>query len=332
MTQLRSIKLNQVRNHKGEIFNNFELTYSIFGNPDNGNPWILIFHALTGNSEVGGENGWWKDVVGAGRGVDTNRFNVICFDIPGNGFGGERFTFSDYDRFQTADIAVIIKEALDQLRITYIEAAIGASVGGMIGYQLIYHYPTLVKKFIPLGSHYKTSDFVFGHCLIQDKILESGSRSIGECRGLAMLFYRGHQSLEEKFESRSQSGVREIESYLDYQGEKLERRFSYNSYRVVNYLLKTHNCIKDDQTIVNFIDRLESSIHHIAIDTDILFPSDESYRFYRFLLSRGKDTKFYNLRSSHGHDGFFVETEQLNRIFCEILIGKKVKKNKAILV
>ena len=97
---------------------NIELSFQVFGQPIGSAPIILVNHALTGNSNVAGENGWWNSLIGNQKTIDTTLFTVIAFNIPGNGFDGERYNLIDnYKDFTAADIAQIFWEGLFQLHV-----------------------------------------------------------------------------------------------------------------------------------------------------------------------------------------------------------------------
>lgn len=79
------------------------LSYQVFGQPLHSAPIVLVNHALTGNSNVAGEQGWWKTLIGKGKPIDTDKFTILCFNIPGNGY--DDFFIDNYKDFTTRDIA-----------------------------------------------------------------------------------------------------------------------------------------------------------------------------------------------------------------------------------
>ena len=111
-TPLQHITLKDQKLVSGKILD-IKLSYEIFGPDLHSAPIILVNHALTGNSNVTGENGWWNSLIGENKIIDTNKYAVVCFNIPGNGFDGA--LIDDYQDFKTKDIANIFLEGLMNL-------------------------------------------------------------------------------------------------------------------------------------------------------------------------------------------------------------------------
>jgi aspartokinase/homoserine dehydrogenase 1 len=99
------------------------LSYQVFGKELGTAPIILINHALTGNSEVAGKEGWWQDIVGEEKVIDTKVYTILSFNVPGNGFDG--FLIENYKDFIARDIANIFLEGLQYLKISQLFALIG---------------------------------------------------------------------------------------------------------------------------------------------------------------------------------------------------------------
>ncbi len=123
-TELNYINLSYQTNSQKEY--HIPLSYELFGKELFTAPIILINHALTGNSTVSGEKGWWKQLVGENQIVDTNRYTVLSFNIPGNGY--DHFLIEDYEDFTPSDIANLFLKGLEALEIKNIYAIIGGSL------------------------------------------------------------------------------------------------------------------------------------------------------------------------------------------------------------
>ena len=94
MSQLNFIHLPEVTLVNG-IKIPINLSCQVFGDLQSENPVVLVIHALTGNSNVSGANGWWNDLIGPKKIIDTNRFTVLAFNIPGNGYDGKEENLID---------------------------------------------------------------------------------------------------------------------------------------------------------------------------------------------------------------------------------------------
>ena len=101
--QLKHIIVNNFTTESGVQFNDIQLSYQLFGQELGAAPIVLVNHALTGNSDVAGENGWWKDIIGTKKTIDTNNYTILAFNIPGNGFDG--FVIENYKSFIARDVA-----------------------------------------------------------------------------------------------------------------------------------------------------------------------------------------------------------------------------------
>ena len=88
MSQLKQIKINDFKLEKGVSCEEIVLSYQVFGKALHSAPIVLVNHALTGNSHVAGADGWWNDLVGEGKTIDTQKYTVLAFNIPGNGYDG----------------------------------------------------------------------------------------------------------------------------------------------------------------------------------------------------------------------------------------------------
>ena len=95
--QLQHIKIKNFTTELGASVLELNLSYQVFGKELGTAPIILINHALTGNSEVAGKEGWWQDIVGEEKVIDTAVYTILSFNVPGNGFDG--FLIENYKDF-----------------------------------------------------------------------------------------------------------------------------------------------------------------------------------------------------------------------------------------
>ncbi|OWK99574.1 homoserine acetyltransferase [Kaistella haifensis DSM 19056] len=298
---------------QSEIILDLNLSYQFFGAELFSAPIILINHALTGNSNVSGENGWWKTLVGDQKIVDTTRFTVLCFNIPGNGFDGH--FIHNYENFTTKDIAKIFLEGLSALKITTLYAMIGGSLGGAIGWEMLAIKKDLAERFIPIACDFKTSDWLYSQCLVQQFLLNTNEQPLEKARMHAMLCYRTPESLNLRFKNEwdETHQIRKSHDWLNFHGKSLAQRFTLKAYRLMNQLLMTINA--DAEQLKN----IKAELHLVSVDSDLFFPASEMKKCFEVLHKTKASTFYHEIKSIHGHDAFLMEYEQLNKILEKIL-------------
>jgi homoserine O-acetyltransferase len=298
------------------------LFYQVFGQPLGSAPVVVVNHSLTGNSNVTGENGWWNGVVGADKAIDTDYFTVIAFNIPGNGFDDNYENLIDnYRDYSVRDIARIFWEGLFFLNVKNVYAVIGASLGGTIAWEMAALQPEKIENLIPIASDWKATDWVIANVLIQDKILNHSDDPIVDARLHATLLYRTPEYVNQRFRTGKldEVSVLQIENWLLDHGFKLKNRFRLAAYKLMNHLLKTIDITRNRPDFLTLINKIESNIHLVTIDTDYLFVAAETRKTYREISNR-KENVFYNqIQSIHGHDAYLVEFSQLTAILKPIL-------------
>lgn len=292
---------------------NISLSYQLFGKDLFTAPVILINHALTGNSNVSGEKGWWKQLVGENQIVDTDQYTVLCFNIPGNGY--DNFLIEDYEDFTPSDIAAIFLKGLEALQIKKLYAIIGGSLGGGIAWEMLAQQPDLAEIFIPIACDYRTHDWLHSQCLVQKFLLNDKEEPLQKARIHAMLCYRTPQSLNDRFQNQYNQEKQRLESedWLIYHGNALNERFSLKAYRLMNHLLMKINVAEEA------LENIQARMHMISVDTDLFFPASEIRMCFESLKKKNKDVSYHEIQSIHGHDAFLMEYQQLNNIIKNIL-------------
>jgi len=289
------------------------LSYQLFGKELFSAPIILVNHALTGNSNVAGEKGWWKQLIGENQVIDTNKYTVLCFNIPGNGY--DDFFIDEYSDFTPSDIANIFLKGLESLNIKNLYALIGGSLGGGIGWEMLSKKPDLAEIFIPIACDSKTHDWLHAQCLVQKFLLNGNDEPLQKARIHAMLCYRTPQSLNDRFQNKFNPEKQQLESqdWLTYHGNSLAERFSLKSYQLMNHLLMNIN------TNENMLEKIQARMHMISVDTDLFFPASEIRQCFERLKENKEDVFYHEIKSVHGHDAFLMEYSQLNNIINNIL-------------
>ena len=311
MSQLANIAFEQYTTLSGEQMD-LQLSYKLFGLPLGSAPVVLVNHSLTGDADVAGENGWWSELIGDGKVIDTHQYTILAFNFPGNGVDNN--LIDNYEHLVLRDIAYIFKAALDELGIDKLFAAIGGSIGGALVWEMGASFPELIENLIPVACDWKTSSWVLANTLLQDRILHSSKNPLQDARIHAMMCYRSPESFKERFgrSIHEEKEIFNIDSWLLYHGEKLNNRFQLQSYKLMNHLLRTIDITEERGTFEEVASQIKGSIHLISIDTDLFFTDAENRETYSRLIERKVNLHYHTISSVHGHDAFLIEYDQLN--------------------
>ena len=319
--KLKHITLQNFTTENGAFYGVINLSYQVFGLPINTAPIVLVNHALTGNSQVVGEKGWWNDLIGDNKTIDTTFYTVLAFNIPGNGYDDNFDTlFLNYKDFSVKDFSVLFWEGLKVLEIESLFAVIGGSLGGGIAWEMAALEPAKIDNLIPIATDWKATDWVIANVLVQDQILNNSQNPIADARLHAMLLYRTPQSLKLKF-NRKEAEIAnsfQIENWLNHHGKKLQNRFHLASYKLMNHLLKTINITKNRSDFLTVANSITSNIHIISVDTDLFFIPSENRETSDVLIVTKENVFYHEIKSIHGHDAFLIELEQLSTIISPI--------------
>jgi homoserine O-acetyltransferase len=319
--KLNHITLRNFTTESGVFYDGINLSYQVFGPELNTAPVVLVNHALTGNSQVVGKKGWWNDLIGDNKTIDTTFYTVLAFNIPGNGYDANFDTLLlNYKDFSAKDFSVLFWEGLKILKIESLFAVIGGSLGGGIAWEMAALEPTKIENLIPIATDWKATDWVIANVLVQDQILNNSKNPIADARLHAMLLYRTPQSLKLKFnrkESEIANGF-QIENWLNHHGKKLQNRFHLASYKLMNHLLKTIDITKNRSNFLAVANTITSNIHIISVDSDLFFIPSENLETYEELVATKENVFYHEIKSIHGHDAFLIEFEQLSTIISPI--------------
>lgn len=313
-----SIILQNFTTESGAFYATLNLSFEVFGQALHTAPIVLVNHALTGNSRVVGLDGWWNDLIGENKTIDTNKYTILAFNVPGNGY--DDTIIENYSDFTARDIARVFIEGLQTLKINQLYAIIGGSVGGGIAWEIAALEPRITKHLIPIATDWKSTDWLIANCFLQEQILNNSSRPIEDARIHAMLCYRTPESFTAKFQRTINEGlaVFNIESWLAHHGEKLQKRFQLSSYKMMNQLLKTIDITRNRTSFEEVASKIEADIHIIGINSDLFFTANENKQTYEELKKHKNNVSYQEIESIHGHDAFLIEYKQLNNLLKDI--------------
>ena len=329
-----------------------DVAYETYGKlNDAGDNVILICHALSGNAHVSSMNnpddskaGWWDVMVGPGKGIDTDKYFVICSNFLGGCSGttgpssinpaSDKPYGLEFPIITIADMVKVQKLLLDKLGIHGLLAVIGGSVGGMQVLQWSIAYPDFVKAAIPiattthLGAQSIAFDAVGRNAILADSNFSGGqyTNGNGPDRGLAIARMIGHitylseQGMREKFgrELRNSHSYNydfnsefAVETYLDYQGQSFVGRFDANSYLYITKAADYFDLGKDYGSLKNAFANTSCRFLVISFSSDWLFTPSQSRTIVDALVANNKDISFCDIASPYGHDAFLLEPETL---------------------
>lgn len=309
-----TITIQNFTTENGAFYATINLSYQIFGAKLHSAPIVLVNHALTGNSQVVGWKGWWNVLIGENRTINTDKYTVLAFNVPGNGFDGT--IIENHLDFTTRDVARLFVEGVKELQINQLFAIIGGSVGGGIAWEIAALAPKLTKHLIPIATDWKSTDWLIANCFLQEQILNNSVKPIEDARIHAMLCYRSPESFKAKFDRtiNEELEVFNIESWLSHHGKKLQERFQLSAYKLMNQLLKTIDITRGRESFQEVAGKIEADIHIIGINSDLFFTVNENIETYEILKKHKKNVSFHVIDSIHGHDAFLIEYKQLDNL------------------
>lgn len=317
----------------GIRFQNPEIAYKTWGtlNEKRDNV-ILICHALTGHAAA---DEWFTGLFGEGNLCDTDKYFTICINVPGSCYGslgpfsinpktGEPYRNS-FPLFTIRDIVRFQQQLLNQLSINGIEVVIGGSMGGMQALEFsIMDKRIRSAVLIAMGKAHSPWAIGISHAQRQaiytDPKWNNGNYEKGDgpksglatARMMAMITYRTPKDYWSKFDRNLQgeSDEFQVESYLNYQGQKLARRFDAHTYVALTKTMDSHDITRGRGTAEEVLNRVEIPVQLVGIRSDLLYPPTEQKELSQ-LFPNGR---YHEIDSPYGHDAFLIEFEQLNDI------------------
>ena len=272
---LHQLQIKKYKTLSG-ISQDIQLSYQVFGKKLQTAPIILVNHALTGNSNVTGDDGWWSALIGDGKCIDTEKYTILAFNIPGNGH--DKFVIENYKDFVAGDVARMFLLGLQQLKVERLFAIIGGSLGGGIAWEMAALRPDLSEHLIPVASDWKSTDWLIANCQIQEQFLVNSKQPVHDARMHAMLCYRTPASFKERFKRSTNEELKvfNVESWLMHHGDKLQERFQLSAYKLMNQLLKTIDVTRDGDENFIKLQNSNTNIHIIGVDSDMFFTAQEN--------------------------------------------------------
>jgi aspartokinase/homoserine dehydrogenase 1 len=310
---LQQLQIKDFRTISG-VTQDIQLSYQVFGKELHTAPIVMVNHALTGNSNITGPEGWWSTLIGDKKCIDTQKYTLLAFNIPGNGH--DKFVIENYKDFVAGDMAAIFLLGLEQLGVNKLFAIIGGSLGGGIAWEMAVLNPNLTEHLIPVASDWKSTDWLIGNCQIQEQFLVNSKQPVHDARMHAMLCYRTPESFKERFKRSTNKELKvfNVESWLTHHGKKLQERFQLSAYKLMNQLLKTIDVTRDGEEKFIALQNSDTNIHIVGVDSDLFFTAKENKDTFKQIAQANSNVTYGEIQSLHGHDAFLIEFQQLEKL------------------
>ncbi|MFT4516734.1 MAG: homoserine O-acetyltransferase [Gammaproteobacteria bacterium] len=338
---------NPLKLLSGRVLSQYNLTYEAYGslNKDGSNA-VLICHALSGNHHVAGyyegedKPGWWNNMIGPGKPIDTNKLFVVCLNNLGGCHGSTGPTSinpetnkvygSDFPIITVSDWVTSQKELMNYLNIPFWKFVIGGSLGGMQALQWSFQYPELINNCIAIAAAPKLTaqniafNEIARQAIMKDPNWHNGNyldKGVSPDQGLALARMLGHitylsdESMREKFGRDLKTSKLnfnydvefQIESYLKYQGEKFVTGFDANTYMLMTKSLDYFDPIKDmSQSLIDNLQKSKSKFLIISFTSDWRFPPKRSKEIVKLLLDNKRNVSYSEISADGGHDAFLM--------------------------
>ena len=335
----------------GEILTGFELMTETYGelNSEKTNA-VLVCHAFSGNHNAAGikdgekKPGWWDEIIGDGKTIDTAKFFVVSLNNIGGCHGSTGPTTianesgqpygADFPEVSVSDWVETQKLLADHLGINCWEMVAGGSLGGMQALQWAISYPDRIKKAAIIAASSKIStqnialnevareiikkdeNFYNGDYLARG---ESPKKGLKAARMLGHITYLSESNMSKRFgrklqdpENKIDADINyEVENYLQYKGEQFAKTFDANSYILMTKAMDSFDPAKDfGNDLVSCLKNIQAKLLIASFDSDWLFPKEYGLDIQMSAIKAGVDSTYIELDGDYGHDSFLFYKDQ----------------------
>ena len=345
----------------GRTIPGFTLRYETYGRLNAaGDNAILVCHALSGDHHCAGFHslsdrkvGWWNNIIGPGKALDTNRYFVLCCNVLGGCQGSTGPLSIDPETNQPFGVNFPIVSVRDMVRaqerwlraigVTQLHGVVGGSMGGMQVLEWGITFPNFVRKLLAMATTARESaqaiafNEVGRQAILQDPDWNEGNYAAAEgprvglaiARMMAHITYLSDASMARKFGRRTVTSSKEstgafdvqfeVESYLRYQGKSFTNRFDANSYLYITRALDQFDLAAGPGSLEAAFAPVTASTLVVGFTSDWLFPVDQNRAITTALLRAGKRASYAELTTDLGHDSFLLESPELYNLVRDFL-------------
>lgn len=339
----------------GDVLPEFDLIYETYGelNADKSNA-VLICHALSGTHHVAGKHspedkypGWWDNLIGPGKSLDTNKFFVIGLNNLGgcHGSSGPSSINPATDKPYGASFPIVTVEdwvnsqamLADSLGIKQFAAVVGGSLGGMQALQWSIAYPERIQHALVIASspNLTAQNMAFNEvarqAIMTDPEFYDGDyyehnaiprRGLRIARMLGHITYLSDDAMGEKFGRKIKDKIKysfdvefEVESYLRYQADKFADSFDANSYIRMTRALDYYDPALDfDGDLTKALAHVKAKFLVLSFTSDWRFSPERSKEIVKALLDNESTVSYAEVTAAHGHDAFLMENAHYHAI------------------
>jgi homoserine O-acetyltransferase len=340
----------------GAVLRDVTVAYETWGelNDDASNA-VLVCHAWTGDSHAAGRAGpghptpgWWEDVIGQGKYIDTDRWFVVCANVLGGCQGSTGPASAHPDdglpygsRFPVVTIRDMVRaqaQMMNHLNIAQWVSVIGGSMGGMQVLEWAIMYPHRVRSIVPIACSAQASAQQIAWGMIGRRAIrldakwrggdyyqaepgDGPAEGLAVARQVAQVTFRSENAFADRFgrnlTDRATVGDTfglwqefEVERYLQYHGDKLVRRFDANSYLLIGKAMDLHDVARNRRSVEAAVPRATMPSLTIGINSDMLYPAYQQRHIAELLGLGASEAEFVEVDSLHGHDAFLINFDQ----------------------
>jgi homoserine O-acetyltransferase len=320
---------NNFKLESGKVLPEVKVAFRTYGelNAEKSNV-IWVCHALTANAEV---KDWWSEMFGPGQVLDPEKYFIICPNFLGSCYGTtganspevpEAYQRKNFPLVTIRDMVKVHRLVAAHLEITRIHLLIGASLGGQQALQWAVKFPKEIQGLCVLATNAFQSSWGIAFNASQRLAMEAdesflknlpegGKAGLKSARSIALLSYRTPEIYNTTQAENDLDTVENFkaETYQNYQGEKLVRRFNPYAYYAITKSMDSHNLARGHASVEEALQKIEAKTLCIGVRSDRLFQPKEQ----EFLAEHIPKADYLEIDSIYGHDGFLVEAKQINQ-------------------